>query len=354
MRKAIVIIFSLLALAAVSCKKSSGLNSTGGSNPVDTIPGSNHDTATAFFAKGADVSWLTQMVASGRKFYDSTGAPQDCIQILKGLGMNAIRLRVWVNPQDGWCNTTDVVAKALRAQSLGMKILIDFHYSDVWADPGHQTIPSAWTGENITQLTQSLSSYTTGVLDTLKMNGITPAWVQIGNETNDGMLWPVGQASVNMANFAQLIKAGYQAVKSVDTSIKVIVHLSNGFDNSLYRWMFDGLKNNGAKWDIIGMSLYPSTTDWASLDSQCLTNMDDMVSRYSSPVMIVEIGMSWDQPAISESFIADLLGKVKSVPGHMGLGVFYWEPECYNNWQNYTLGAFDNSGKPTIALNAFR
>ncbi len=156
--------------------------------------------------------------------------------------MNSIRLRVWVHPVDGWNNTADVVTKALRAKALGMKILLDFHYSDIWADPGHQTKPAAWANEDFATLKQSLADYTTSVLDTLKSVGVTPAWVQVGNETNDGMLWPDGQASKNMSNFAQLINAGYNAVKSVDTSIKVIVHISNGYDNSLFRWIFDGLK----------------------------------------------------------------------------------------------------------------
>ena len=268
--------------------------------------------------------------------------------------MNSIRLRVWGNPADGWCNTSDVTTKAMRAKNLGMKILVDFHYSDWWADPGKQNKPAAWANEDFSTLKQSLFDHTTSVLNALKSHGITPTWVQIGNETNDGMLWPDGRASTNMNNFAQLINAGYNAVRSVDTSIKVIVHISNGFDNSLFRWIFDGLKSNGAQWDIIGMSLYPSTSNWSTLNDQCLANINDMVSRYNKDVMIVEVGMSWDQATICNSFLTDLISKVRSVPGGRGVGVFYWEPECYNNWQGYTLGAFDNSGRPTAALNAFK
>ena len=267
--------------------------------------------------------------------------------------MNAIRLRVWVNPSNGWCNTADVVAKAVRAKNMGLKVMIDFHYSDTWADPGHQSKPAAWTSQDFATLQTSVYNHTTDVLNALKTNGVTPTWVQVGNETNDGMLWPDGQASVNMSNFAALVNSGYNAVKSVDTSIKVIVHISNGYDNSLFRWMFDGLKTNGAKWDIIGMSLYPTTANWSTLNAQCLSNMNDMVSRYNKDVMICEVGMSWDQAATCQSFLNDLISKTKSVTNGRGLGVFYWEPESYNNWQGYTLGAFDNSGKPTVALNAF-
>jgi len=309
-------------------------------------------TDTSSFAKGADVSWVTQMEASGYKFYDKNGNQQDLFALMKSLGFNSIRLRAWVNPTDGWCNTADLVKKAVRAKNAGMKILIDFHYSDSWADPGKQNKPAAWANLSTASLITVLGAYTIGVMDTLKLNGITPNWVQVGNETNDGMLWEDGRASKNMATFAALINSGYNAVKSVSPSTKVIVHISNGFDNSLFEWIFDGLKANGAKWDIIGMSLYPSTTNYTTLDAQCLANMNDMVTRYGTPVMVVEVGMEADQPATTQSFLTDILSKVKSVNNKQGLGVFYWEPEAYN-WQGYGLGAFDNTGKPTIALDAF-
>lgn len=313
----------------------------------DTIP---PDTE---FAKGADVSWLTEMEAAGIKFYNSSGGELECMQLLKNLGMNAIRLRVWVNPANGWCNTTDVTAKAVRAKALGMKILLDFHYSDAWADPGKQNKPAAWAGQDFTTLLQSVSAHTSSVMNALKSADAMPAWVQIGNETNDGMLWPDGKASTNMNNFARLINAGYDAVKAVDASVKVIVHVSNGYDNSLFRWLFDGLQANGAKWDITGMSLYPTAANWSTLNVQCQFNMNDMVARYGKEVMVVEIGMSWTDATACQAFISDLITKVKSVTGKKGLGVFYWEPQSYNNWQGYTLGAFDNTGKPTVALNAF-
>lgn len=319
------------------------------------IPGPDplpNPTPTSF-AKGADVSWITEMEAAGKKFYNSNGGEQDLFAILKNLGMNTIRLRVWVNPANGWNNKADVVAKAIRAKNQGMRIMINFHYSDSWADPGQQTKPAAWTGQDINALKTSLTNHTTDVLNALKTAGVTPEWVQVGNETNDGLLWPEAKASTNMANYAQLINAGYDAVKAVFPSAKVIVHLSNGWDNSLFRWNFDGLKNNGGKWDVIGMSLYPSPSNWNTLNTQCWQNMADMVSRYGKEVMVVEVGMSWDQPSAANSFLADLIFKTKAITDNKGLGVLYWEPQSYGNWQGYTLGAFDNSGKPTAALNAF-
>lgn len=328
----------------LACNKSNSDDGGGGGGPV---------TPTVQFAKGADVSWLTQMESAGRIFYNSSGTAQECTQILKNLGMNSIRLRVWVDPVGGWNNTADVLAKALRAKALSMRIMIDFHYSDSWADPGQQNKPAAWVAQDFATLQTSVYNHTFNVLTTLKTNGIVPEWVQVGNETNDGMLWPTGKASLNMANFATLVNKGYDAVKAVDNTIKVIVHISNGHDNSLFRWIFDGLKNNGGKWDVIGMSLYPDPANWSTMNTQCLANMNDMVSRYDKPVMVCEVGMSWDQAAAANSFLSDLITKVKSVSGNKGLGVFYWEPQSYSNWQGYTKGAFDNSGKPTAALNAF-
>lgn len=311
-----------------------------------------HPTDT--LVKGADISWVTQMESAGIKFYNGNGQQQECMSLLKSLGVNTIRLRAWVAPADGWNNTADVLNKALRAKNLGMRIMIDIHYSDTWADPAHQAKPAAWSSLNFATLKTTMADYTTSLMNALKSNGVTPEWVQVGNETNDGMLWPDGKASVNINNFAQLINAGYDAVKTVFPNTKVIVHVSNGNDNSLFRWLFDGLKNNGGKWDVIGMSLYPPPSDWATYTALCLDNMNDMISRYNTPVMICEVGMSWDQSTACKAFLADITTKVRNVTGGKGLGVLYWEPQCYNNWQGYTLGAFDNTGKPTIALTAFQ
>jgi len=335
-------IFSLFLF--FSCSKDPG---SGGGNPPPPPP------PPSTFAKGADVSWVTEMEAAGKRFYNSAGTEVECMALLKSLGFNTIRLRVWVNPNPAWNNAADVLTKAMRAKNLGMRIMIDFHYSDSWADPGQQTKPAAWTG-TLNDLLTKITAHTTDVLTQLKNNGITPEWVQIGNETNDGMLWPDGRASTNMSNFAKMINAGYDAVKSVFASARVIVHVSNGNDNSLFRWVFDGLKNNGAKYDVIGMSLYPSSTNWIAYNSDILANMNDMVSRYHKEVMVVEVGMPWDNAAVSKSFLSDLITKTKSVTGGKGLGVLYWEPEAYGNWKGYTLGAFDYSGKPTAALDAFQ
>jgi arabinogalactan endo-1,4-beta-galactosidase len=345
-----ILLTSFLLLTVFAGCNKSGSSSTTGTN---TGGGSKTSTADTPIFKGADPSWLTQMEASGLKFYDSAGTAMDCLQLLQTYDMNAIRLRVWVNPTGGWCGTSDVVAKAVRAHNLGLRVLLDFHYSDTWADPGHQTIPAAWSSLDFPTLTDTLASYTVEVLDSLKAAGVVPSWVQVGNETDNGMLWPLGNATTSMSNYAALVNAAYHAVKSVSDTIKVIVHLSDGFDNTHFRWLFDGLTANGANWDIIGMSLYPSATDWQAYNDSTLANMQDMVSRYNKQVMICEVGMPENEAADCEAFITDLIHKVRAVPQSAGLGVFYWEPESYNSWMGYGLGAFDNTGKPTVAMDAF-
>ncbi len=317
-------------------------------------------SVSAPFARGADVGWLSQMESQGRTFQDNSGVTMGCLSVLQEKCINAIRLRVWVNPAaPGWSGKADVVAMAIRANAMGYRIMIDFHYSDSWADPGQQNKPAAWASYTMAQLVQGVHDHTVDVLSALSAAGVHPEWVQVGNETNDGMLWPVntgdpgGRVSVNgFPAFAQLINSGYAAVKSVEPAAKVVIHISNGYDNTLFRWMFDGLKAAGANWDAIGMSLYPSTTNWATLDSQCLTNMNDMITRYGKPVVISEVGMDVTDPTNSFAFLSDIIAKNSGLPGGNGLGVFYWEPEAYN-WMGYGLVAFDNTGKPTHAMDAF-
>ena len=306
----------------------------------------------AQFAYGADIGWLSEMENVGRIFKNDDGITKNCMEILKEEGINALRFRVWVNPSRGYCNKQDVAYMTQRADSMGFDVMLDFHFSDTWADPGHQTKPAAWTSHSVSQLYTDIYDHVYDVLDTLKTLGVTPKWVQIGNETNDGMLWEEGRASTNMGVFASMIKSGYDAVKAIDSTILVIVHISDGHDNNKYRWMFDGLKNNGAKWDVIGMSVYPF---WAGLpwdvdNSLALANMQDMISRYNTKVMVCEAGYVYNQPVEAYHYLLDLIEKTKSVGG---LGVFYWEPESYD-WSGYQLGAWDPVTKqPTIAMDAF-
>ena len=164
------------------------------------------------------------------------------------------------------------------------------------------------------------------------------------------MLWPDGQASgSSFGNLVKLINNGYSAVKSVFPSAQVVLHLANGYDNSTFRWFFDGMRVNGAQYDVIGMSHYPTSSNWSTLNAQLSTNMADMVSRYGKPVIVAETGMDWQQASAAKSMLSDVLTRVQAL-GSYGLGVLYWEPEAYPGWQGYTWGALDGSGRFTSAL----
>ncbi len=306
------------------------------------------------FAKGADVSWVTQMERDGVKFYNSQGAEMECMALLKSLGMNTIRLRVWVDPVDGWNGKADLLVKAKRAKALGMRLMIDFHYSDSWADPGKQNKPAAWVGLPFEELKGALVSHTVDILEALKGESIYPEWVQVGNETSNGMLWEEGRASANMKNYTDLHNAGYTAVKEVFPEAKVILHIDRGENSAHYNWLLDGMAIHAARYDIIGMSLYPDPINWQYFNEACLINMKELIRKYNKDIMICEVGMSWDKPEICKGFLIDLIDKALEKTDGRCLGVLYWEPQGFVNWSHYTKAAFDNEGRPTVALDAFK
>ncbi len=313
------------------------------------------------FAKGADISWVTKMESEGIKFYNAAGEQTECTALMKQIGMNSIRLRVWVNPEDGWNSASDVLVKALRAQKLGMRIMIDFHFSDTWADPSHQAVPAAWTGYDIEKLKTAVADHTTEVLSLLKKYGVEVEWVQAGNETQSGMLWDLGSYTTNSGkNYADLTTACYDATKAVFPDAKVIVHIDKGNNLNLYTRIFPVLNQNGAKYDIIGMSLYPSLwdentqsyTEWKETVDACLSNISSVNKSYGKDVIICETGMPVVNPDAAKAMLSYLLEKTQALS--CCKGVFYWEPEAPNGYNDgYAMGAFED-GAPTIALDPFK
>lgn len=310
---------------------------------------------TDTIAKGADVSWMSEMEDSGYTWKDNEGNTKALMPLLSEYEINAVRLRVWVNPDvsgaNGWCDIEDMVNKAKLAHAEGIDIMITIHFSDHWADPGKQTKPSAWTSMTVSELETAVYNHTTDILTALDAENIKPKWVQIGNETNDGMLWPTGKASsAGFVNYAKFVTAGNNAVKTFDSSIKTIVHISNGFDNNLYQWNIGGLISNGAQFDIIGMSLYPDSNNWLDYVDETYSNMLDMQSRYSKDVMMVEVGFNSNFPDVAHQFLVYILEKTRQAGG---LGVLYWEPIAHLGWASYSKGAWDADGSPSIAMDAF-
>ena len=340
------------------------------------------------FWLGADLGWITEYESKGYKFYNNDGEERECTALMKELGLNAVRHRVWVDPSkhDNWCSKEDLLVKCQRAKALDMEILVDFHYSDWWADPAKQNIPAAWSGHSYEQMKDDLRNHTVEVLKYLKDNGITPKWIQVGNETRNGFLWSVksnehgwpvldengnttitesmGHVVNNPEQYAGFFAAGYDACKSVFPDAIVMVHLDNGFDQELYDFNLGVLKDNGAKWDMIGMSLYPYwaldggfRTDEDQTITDCIANIRHVSEKFGCDVMIVETGflVDEDDPERMERSRRQLARVIRESIGNTDgrcKGVFYWEPECKPS--QYKLGAFTEDGRPTVIMDAFK
>ncbi|MDR0793436.1 MAG: arabinogalactan endo-1,4-beta-galactosidase [Chitinophagaceae bacterium] len=350
--QALFIVIVIAISTNCSSSKSNSLPPAPTPTPTDT-------SSASTFIKGADIGWLNAMETTGFKFYNTSGVQEDCLDILKDNGINAIRLRVFVNPSNdkasGHCSTAETVTMAKRAIAKGFKLMIDFHYSDSWADPSKQTKPAAWANDNFAQLLNDVYSYTYHVLDTLQKEGCTPAWVQIGNEIIGGMLWPDGSTD-NWGQLAQLLNKGYAATKAVDKNIQVIVHIDQGNNNARSRYFFDAAKSNNVNYDIIGLSYYPYwlNSDYTATINDLGNNLNDVVSRYQKPVMIVETGGVDTLEQNTYNMLQAVIGKTKAVPNNQGMGVFYWEPEGARSWSQYLLSCWKSTGQPTSALSAFK
>ncbi len=321
------------------------------------------------FAYGCDPSWITPMEAEGIKFYDKDGKQTECFALLKSVGFNAARFRVWVNPassgSNGMCDIEDVVTKSKRAAALGYAIMIDFHYSDVWADPANQKKPKAWESiATVDELAKKVYDYTKESLQRLKNEGIDVAWVQIGNETQTGMMKTNsdgsetdinGAMSKDNTNFAKMVTQGTKAVKEVFPGAKSIVHLANGQSWDKLSWALNIMKAGNADYDILGVSLYPDFNNkswYVSYIDACINNLNKVAESYNKDVMICEIGTSYITSWDGKRAITNTVIRAKNeVPRCKG--VFYWEPQCYSAYNGYGMGGFLANGSPAPALDVF-
>lgn len=341
MKKSIINILLGITLFGAGCTEESPITKN---NEVDKPI----EIDRSAFACGADVSWITWLEAKGYTFSNKNNIQKECMLLLRDdCGVNAIRLRVWVNPTEGWNNIHDVAIKARRANKLGQRVMIDFHFSDTWADPGKQETPAAWADMNLAQLKDAMASHITDMLVTLKNIGVEPEWVQIGNETKTGMMYPLGSVD---AHFAELVDHGYGAVKAIFPNAKVIVHVNSGDKLELFKYIFSYLKNNNARYDMIGMSLYPDPSNWESSVNSCLENVKTLHDTYGKPLVIAEIGMDYREADIADLMMRAMVKGCKET-GFVD-GIFWWEPEAPAQ-EGYKKGCFDN-GVPTKALDIFK
>ena len=293
------------------------------------------------FIIGADISWVQQQEDEGRRFSDH-GVQKDIFVILKEHGFNWIRLRIFYDPKatkgysnKGYCDLPHTLQMAKRIKAAGMGLLLDFHYSDTWADPGKQFKPAAWADLHGSDLEKAVYDHTRHVVSELKKQGTLPDMVQIGNEISNGMLWPDGQVwkSGRWDTFCGLIKAGIRGVKDVDPSVKIMIHLAWGGQNAQSRSFLDKALAQGVEFDIIGQSYYPK---WHGTLVDLKANLTDLAGRYKQDIILVEYSV----PDVRK--INDI---VRGLPNGKGLGTFIWEP---TRWQGPAL--FDQKGntKPEI------
>ncbi|MBL7701991.1 MAG: glycosyl hydrolase 53 family protein [Ferruginibacter sp.] len=315
------------------------------SSPITNVRSSNNTFPVIPFKPtpvdkmlGADISFLPELEDKGMKFYDLDGKEKDALAILKAHGLNYVRLRIFndpardsgYSPQKGFCDLQQTLQMAKRTKAAGMKLLIDFHYSDYWADPQQQWMPKAWRGKSISELKQAVYDYTKMVMQALKDQGTDPDMVQVGNEINHGMIWPQGSVN-NFDSLAQLFFAGAQAVKAVSPGTSIMLHIALGGQNDESKFFINNMINRGVEFDVIGLSYYPK---WHNTLADLEYNLDDLSHRYNKDVIVVEYSHVKKE-------VNDL---AFTVANGRGKGSCIWEP--LSTWEKF----FEKDGKANELL----
>jgi arabinogalactan endo-1,4-beta-galactosidase len=335
------------------------------------------------FAYGVDLGWLSQLEAQGVYWIDDENNKTDPIELLKNMGANAVRLRVFVNPprdaywqkpkkecygnviggEDcmlGFCDKDSVLEMSKRVKEHGMRLMIDIHYSDHFADPIFQDIPKEWENDDVAGLIKRVEGHTKEVIGLLADNNIFPEWVQVGNEINTGILLPMGSSKNNPDNLIAFLNSGYKAVKECSPESLVVTHIAGGHDYDVCKKFFDMFFEKGGLTDIMGFSYYPY---WMRIEHNAdrLKNiMTKLSEKYKKPLLLSEIGAREDEEDESYEFLLSSVRAIKDLPNQMGQGVFWWEPEVGADLlpDHYILGAArvvkDKSIRFTKAINAYK
>lgn len=362
------------------------------------------------FIKGMDLSTLLEMERCGAKYYDH-GQEMDILGIMKKYDVDTIRLRLWNDPKSesgepygaGNNDLAETIAIGKRVTDAGLGVLLNFHYSDFWADPGKQIKPKAWASYGVEELEKAVYDFTKDSLQKVLDAGVNVRMIQVGNELSNGLLWPEGQLP-NYDNVAKFVSAGIRACREVKADIPLMIHLDNGGNNALYRDWFDHYMERGEDFDYIGLSYYPF---WHGTLQMLEDNMNDIAVRYGKELIVAEVSMghtmedykNYEKLTDSErkgyatkpelaakveypmtvqgqaDFTKDFLKRVANVADNKGAGFFWWEPAwipvpgsgwatpaslkymndpgpCGNEWANQAL--FDYEGNALPALEVIR
>ena len=334
---------------------------------------------------GADISSLKKSEDKGGVYAYEDGTQADALEILHDHGLNYARLRVWVNSPDGYHGKSQMLEMAKRLKKNKIKLLIDFHYADSWADPGKQPKPAAWENLDFEGLKKALYDHTFDICNSLKEQGTPPDMVQIGNEITNGMLWPDGKNDNSFDNLAALLKEGYRAVRDSSSETRVMLQLDNGGNNAMYRRWFDNIIAHEVPFDLIGVSYYPY---WHGTFADLQNNLNDIAVRYGRDIIVVETAYPFAagnpdnqgdlipieehpgypfSPENQARMLADIMTIVRATPNGRGLGLMWWDatwtavpgngwnpfdPTSGNNWGNQALFDYNNRALP--ALNLFK
>jgi arabinogalactan endo-1,4-beta-galactosidase len=290
------------------------------------------------YAIGADLSFLKQAEDGGTVFKDN-GEGKPALQIFKDHGYNWIRLRLFHTPTQLPNSLPYTIALAQSAKKLGYKFLLNYHYSDTWADPGKQFIPKAWEGKSHGELVRAVYEYTRDTIAAFREAGVLPDMVQVGNEITNGMLWPDGRLPQNWDNFAELVKAGISGVeagKGESPRPRIMIHIDKGGDKVATKVFFDKLNTYNVQYDVIGQSYYPW---WHGTLLDLRDNMYFMATEYQKDIILVEVAYNYrpaeykgklapypETPEGQREFLDSVNQVILNTPHHRGMGVFWWEP----------------------------
>lgn len=332
------------------------------------------------FYKGMDISFLPEFEADGMQIKDFDGTVMDAFDLITKYGVNSVRLRLWNNPENvpeskGYCNLEQTIAMARRIKAHSLSFMLDFHYSDFWADPGKQTKPKAWEHLSFEELKEAVFSFTRDTLLTLKEKDILPEIVQIGNEIRSGLLFPEGELP-DYEHMVELVNAGIRGAREAadaDT-MKVMIHLDQGGRYFYLKEWFDKSMRAGLlDFDLIGLSYYPF---WHGTFTDLQETLTKLIADYKKPIMIVETAHAWRKsqhgfidesqekiagiPATPEGQrrVLDLVTNITaSMPDQMGCGIYYWEPLCIprpgeGGWSE-NMGLLDETGKIMEGIHSF-